>query len=62
MEKLQKELLDLLQKYPDGACSHHMPYADRANDKARQSLRRRGLIVYQDRGMGCRWFLVQPGP
>jgi len=59
MEKLQKELLDLLQKYPDGACRNQMPYADRANDKVRQSLRRKGQIVYEDRGMGGRWFLVQ---
>ena len=62
MEKLQKELLDLLRQYPDGACRNHMPCADRANDKVRQSLRRKGQIVYEDRGMGARWFLVQDKP
>ena len=62
MEKLQKELLDLLQKYPYGARRRHMPYAGRANDKVRQALRRKGQIVYEDRGMGARWFLVQDKP
>lgn len=60
MTEEEKIMSAIRAHHPHGACRHHMPPADRANDRARQKLRRAGLIVYADRGMGMRWFLAAP--
>ena len=39
-----------------GARKSHLPCASRKEDKIRQAARKRGLVVFEDRGDGCRWF------
>ena len=39
-----------------GARRSDLPCASRKEDKIRQAARKRGLVVFEDRGDGCRWF------
>ena len=41
-----------------GARRSDLPCASRQEDKVRQAARKRGLVVFEDRGDGCRWFAV----
>ena len=41
-----------------GARRSDLPWASRQEDKVRQAARKRGLVVFEDRGDGCKWFAV----
>lgn len=45
----------------DGAQRKDLPVADRQNDKIRQACRKDGLCVYENRGLGLRWFILPAG-
>ncbi|MEQ8182555.1 hypothetical protein [Marinobacter salarius] len=48
--------------YPHGARRKDLPLATRYVDKIRQTARKLGLVVYEDRGKGKRWFATDPEP
>ena len=55
------KLLLEISRYPDGLSSRKLGVATRNADKVRQKLRRDGLIIYENRGNGSRWFITPKG-
>ena len=48
-----------LCKRPLGARKRDLPMATREHDAVRQLARRSGLVVFEDRGHGKRWFATE---
>lgn len=60
MSKFEDEITRFVSAcyVPGGARRKDLGLANRENDKVRQAARKRGLVVYEDRGDGARWFAV----
>lgn len=61
MTDQKTKFLQAIAKCQDGARGVDLPLATREHDRIRQSCRRGGLVVHENRGSGKRWFITDSG-